>query len=237
LGPELQYEYKGDESMRLSVIIVVFSMLAFPVFASKGKQIERLQESAIILSEVMNIPEEGIPRDLLKKAECIAIVPSMKKAALGFGGNYGRGCLLCRNKGKWGPPVMISMTGGSVGFQLGGSSTDVILLIMNQRGINKLLESKLTLGADASAAAGPKGRTASAATDVQMRAEILSYARARGLFAGVSLQGSVIDVDQSDTEELYGEPKDERELLLHGGKPPKYAKKLIEVLEKYDTAP
>jgi lipid-binding SYLF domain-containing protein len=216
------------------LLLMIATMVSIPVFASKGKQIERLQDSAVILSEVMNIPEEGIPRDLLKKAECIAIVPSMKKAAFGIGGNYGRGCLLCRNNGKWSSPVMISMTGGSVGFQLGGSSTDVILLIMNERGINKLLESKLTLGGDASAAAGPKGRTAAAATDVQMRAEILSYARSRGLFAGISLQGSVIDVDQTDNEDLYGDAVDEREILFDGGKPIKYARKLIEILEKYD---
>ncbi len=216
------------------VLIGLLFLLAVPVSASKGKQIERLQESAIILSEIMNIPEEGIPKDLLKKAECLAIIPSMKKAAFGIGGNYGRGCLLCRIEDKWSPPVMISMTGGSVGFQLGGSSTDVILLIMNERGVNKLLESKVTLGGDASAAAGPKGRTAQAATDVQMRAEILSYARSRGLFAGVSLQGSVVKADRDDNKDLYGHKVDTRELLFEGGEIPKSARKLIHLLEQYD---
>ena len=216
------------------VLIGLLFLLTVPVFASKGKQIERLQESAIILSEIMNIPEEGIPKDLLKKAECIAIIPSMKKAAFGIGGNYGRGCLLCRIEDKWSPPVMISMTGGSVGFQLGGSSTDVILLIMNERGVNKLLESKVTLGGDASAAAGPKGRTAQASTDVQMRAEILSYARSRGLFAGVSLQGSVVKAEGDDNEDLYGHKVDARELLFEGGEIPKSARKLIGLLEEYD---
>jgi lipid-binding SYLF domain-containing protein len=212
-------------------IILLFSM---PVLASKGKQIERLQESATVLSEVMNIPEEGIPRDLLKKSECLVIIPSMKKAAFGVGGNYGRGCLVCRIGEKWSPPVMVVMTGGSLGFQLGGSSTDVILLIMNERGINKLLESKVTLGADASAAAGPKGRTAQAATDVQMRAEILSYARSRGLFAGVSLQGAVLKPSGEDNEDLYGKKIDYREVLFEGGAMPKSATKLIKVLQKYD---
>ena len=215
--------------------IGILLMVSVPVFASKGKQIERLQESAVVLSEIMNIPEDGIPRDLLRKAECIVIIPSMKKAAFGLGGNYGRGCLLCRIENKWSPPVMVSMTGGSVGFQLGGSSTDVILLIMNERGINKLLESKVTLGADASAAAGPKGRTAQAATDVQLRAEILSYARSRGLFAGVSLQGAVLKPDGDDNEDLYGERIDPREVLYEGGKTPKSATKLINALEQYDT--
>jgi lipid-binding SYLF domain-containing protein len=213
----------------------VLLMLSIPAFASKGKQIERLQESAVVLSEVMNIPEEGIPRDLLKKAECIVIIPAMKKAAFGIGGNYGRGCLLCRIKNKWSPPVMVSMTGGSVGFQIGGTSTDVILLIMNERGISKLLESKVTLGGDASAAAGPKGRTAQAATDVQMRAEILSYARSRGLFAGVSLQGAVLAPSGDDNEDLYGKRIDPREVLYEGGDIPKSARKLIKVLEQYDT--
>jgi len=209
-------------------------LLTFPVFASKGKQVERLQESATIMQEVMHIPEEGIPRDLLKKSECIAIIPSMKKGAIGIGGNYGRGCLLCRLKDKWSPPVMISMTGGSFGFQIGGSSTDVILLIMNEHGVNKLLESKVTLGGDASAAAGPKGRTAQAATDVQMRAEILSYARSRGLFAGISLQGSVVKTERDDNTDLYGHKVDERVLLFEGGEIPKSARKLIGLLEKYD---
>jgi lipid-binding SYLF domain-containing protein len=215
-------------------IVLVF-LVVTPVFASKGKQIERLQESAAVLSEVMNIPEEGIPRDLLKKSECIVIIPSMKKGAFGIGGNYGRGCLLCRIENKWSPPVMVSMAGGSIGFQLGGSSTDVILLIMNERGINKLLESKVTLGADASAAAGPKGRTAQAATDVQMRAEILSWARSRGLFAGVSLQGAVLKPSGDDNEDLYGKRIDYRETLFEGGDVPKSARKLIQVLEKYDA--
>ncbi|HSE40195.1 MAG TPA: lipid-binding SYLF domain-containing protein [Acidobacteriota bacterium] len=213
---------------------VLMMLLSIPVLASKGKQIERLQESATVLSEVMNIPEEGIPRDLLKKSECMVIIPSMKKAAFGVGGNYGRGCLVCRIKDKWSPPVMVVMTGGSLGFQLGGSSTDVILLIMNERGVNKLLESKVTLGADASAAAGPKGRTAQAATDVQMRAEILSYARSRGLFAGVSLQGAVLKPSSEDNEDLYGKKIDYRKVLYEGGSMPKSATKLIKVLQKYD---
>src|SRR5262245_12834944 len=144
------------------VVLIFGVLLATPALASKRKQVERLQESATVLKEILAIPEDSIPEDLLKKAECVVVIPSMKKGAFGFGGNYGKGCMLCRSKGTWSAPVMMQMTGGSVGFQLGGSSTDVILLVMNPRGAKKLLQSKVTLGGDASVAGGPKGRTAAA---------------------------------------------------------------------------
>ena len=215
----------------LSACLVL--LFAIPLYASKGKQIDRLEEAAEVLSEIMKIPEGSIPKDLLEKAECVAIIPSMKKAAVGIGGNYGRGCIVCRLQKGWSPPVMVSMTGASFGLQLGGTSTDVVLLVMNKRGISKLLESKVTLGADASAAAGPKGRTAAAATDAQMRAEILCYARSRGLFAGVSLGGSVLKPEPDDNEDLYGRKIDTHQLLLKGGKIPSAAERLIDLLTEY----
>jgi lipid-binding SYLF domain-containing protein len=220
-------------------ILVVFALLilALPAIASREKQIERLNEAAAVMNDIMKIPEESIPQDLLAKAECVAIIPSMKKGAIGIGANYGRGSILCRlEKGGWSPPVMISMSGGSFGLQLGGTSTDVILLVMNKKGIDKLLESKFTLGADAAAAAGPKGRSAAAATDVQMRAEILSYARSRGLFAGVSLNGSVLKPESDDNKDLYGREISPRKLLFEGGKAPSAARKLINVLNKYSPS-
>lgn len=218
--------------MRKILIGCFLVLFALPLFASKGKQVERMMDSAEVYKEVMNIPE-GIPKDLMEKAECVVIVPSVKKAALGIGGNYGKGVISCRLKEKWSPPVMVIMTGGSYGLQIGGSSTDIILLIMNKQGVNKLLESKVTLGVDASAAAGPKGRTASAATDVQMRAEILCYARSRGLFAGIAIDGSVLKPDGDDNEDLYGKKVDPRLLLLQGGDYPSYSTELMDLLNQY----
>ncbi len=218
---------------RIFLCCCLVILVSIPVHASKSKQVERLQNAADVISEVMKIPEESIPKDLLEKAECVVVIPSMKKGAIGFGGNYGRGAVECRLKEGWGPPVMVSITGGSFGLQLGGTSTDIILLIMNRKGIDKLLESKVTLGGDASAAAGPKGRTAAAATDVQMRAEILCYARSRGLFAGISINGSVLKAEADDNEELYGKPVDPKKLLTQGGPIPNGAKRLIDELTKY----
>jgi lipid-binding SYLF domain-containing protein len=223
--------------MKKTILIVFLSLLlAVPVFASKRKQNERLEEAGAVMTEVLGIPEGSIPADLLRKAECVVVIPSMKKAAFGIGGNYGKGCMVCRIQNAWSPPVMMQMTGGSVGFQLGGSSTDVILLVMNKRGAEKLLQSKVTLGGDAAAAAGPKGRSAAAMTDVQMRAEILSYARSRGLFAGISLNGSVLKPDPDDNEDLYGDPIRPKEILLKGGSMPSGAGDLIAVLGKYPSA-
>jgi lipid-binding SYLF domain-containing protein len=216
----------------ISIVLLLF-LIVPPAHASTSKQAERLENAAVVMEEIMNIPE-GIPRDLLKKAECVAIIPDMKKAALAIGGNYGKGAMTCRVHGEWSPPVMVSITGGSFGFQIGGSSTDIVLLVMNKRGIDKLLQSKFTLGADASVAGGPKGRTATAATDAQMHAEILSYARSRGLFAGVSLDGSVLKPDREDNEDLYGKTVDAKKLLTEGGKVPGPATRLIHVLEHFD---
>jgi len=221
---------------RVFLSFAAILLLISPLYASQGKQEDRIRESTDVMKEILNIPE-GIPKDLLSKAECVVIVPSTKKAALGIGGEYGRGAIFCRIQDTWSPPVMVSLTGGSFGFQLGGTSTDVVLLIMNKKGVDKLLESKVTLGGDASAAAGPKGRTASAETDAQMRAEILSYARSRGLFAGVALDGAVLKPSGDDNEDLYGHRIDPKQVLLRGGNAPAVAIPLIDLLRAYPPAP
>jgi lipid-binding SYLF domain-containing protein len=217
---------------RQILVLILILCIVVPVFGSKRDQIDRLRNSTEVLQEILDIPE-GIPQDLLEDAECVVIIPSMKKAAFGIGGNYGKGCIVCRTEAGWTPPVMASIKGGSWGLQAGGSATDLLLLIMNRKGIQKLLESKFTIGVDGTAAAGPKGRSAAAATDAKMRAEILSYARSRGLFAGVSISGSVLKPDRGDNEDLYGRRVNEKKLLMEGGPIPASAKALIALLNRY----
>jgi lipid-binding SYLF domain-containing protein len=196
---------------------------------------ERLNETANVFSEIMQTPDKGIPQDLLEKAQCIIILPGLKKAAFVVGGEYGRGFAECRNaSGKaWGAPTALKLEGGSLGFQIGGSSTDLVMLVMNERGMEKLLGDKFTLGADASVAAGPVGRTARAATDVKMDAEILAWSRAKGLFAGVSLNGASIHNDADGNAELYGRKQTNREVLTGGITPPAAARRLNAELNKY----
>jgi len=184
--------------------------------SAQVRETQRLAACRQVLEDVANMPE-GIPRDLLNKAECVAVVPGVKKAALGIGGRFGKGAVTCRKdggRGPWGPPSMIEVGGASLGLQIGGQSADYVFLIMNQKGIDHLLRSRFTLGADASVAAGPKGRSAEAATDLQLHAEILTYSRTRGLFAGVSLEGAVVKQDRSANMQVYGEAVDARDLLL-----------------------
>lgn len=180
------------------------------------KEAERLRNSATVLKEIFGMPD-SIPRDLLDRAECVIIFPSVKKFAVGIGGSYGRGTITCRSgegfDGPWSAPAMFALEGGSIGFQLGGQATDFVLLVMNNRGAESVLGSKVKLGADASAAAGPKGRTAGAATDIVMRAEILTYSRSRGLFAGVSLEGSTLRTDNDANAAVYGKPLDAKEIV------------------------
>ncbi|OLC99016.1 MAG: hypothetical protein DMG35_12875 [Acidobacteria bacterium] len=183
-------------------------MVALPLSAKDDKkETDRLENCGTVLKEILDIPDD-IPQDLLDKAECVIIFPSVLKAAFIVGGSYGRGAMTCRTgehfTGPWGAPTMMALEGGSVGFQLGGQATDFVLLVMNPRGAKAILSSKVKLGADASAAAGPKGRDAEAATDVTMRAEVLTYSRARGLFAGISLEGSSLRPDNGANEKLYG---------------------------------
>src|SRR5437016_4820355 len=167
-------------------------------------EIKRLGESATVLDELRNVPDNGIPQDLWNKAECAVVIPSLKKAAFIVGGEYGAGVMSCRKNGDWTSPVFMQLTKGSVGFQIGAQSTDLVLLIMNRRGLEKLLNDKVSLGADASVAAGPVGRTASAATDAQLSAEILSYSRSQGLFAGINLSGGVMKPDNDAQVRAYG---------------------------------
>jgi lipid-binding SYLF domain-containing protein len=183
----------------------------------KEKDQDRLKNCGMVLKEILDIPDD-VPKDLLDKADCVIVFPSVIKAAFVIGGSYGRGAMTCRQgkdfSGSWGAPTMMALEGGSFGFQLGGQATDFVLLVMNDRGANGILSSKVKIGADASAAAGPVGRNASAETDVTMRAEILSYSRARGLFAGISLAGSTIRPDNDANERIYGRKVPAKEIAL-----------------------
>ncbi|OFV91590.1 MAG: hypothetical protein A3G76_07900 [Acidobacteria bacterium RIFCSPLOWO2_12_FULL_65_11] len=189
---------------------------SMPVAAGDEEQ-ERLANGAAVLEEILKIPD-AIPQELIDKAECVVVFPSVKKFALGIGGSYGRGAMVCRAgnnfTGAWGPPAMYRLEGANIGFQLGGQATDFLLLVMNPKGAESLLRSKVKLGADAAAVAGPKGRAAAAATDAYMRAEILSYSRSRGLFAGVSLEGSTLRQDDNANEEVYGRKITAREIVM-----------------------
>jgi lipid-binding SYLF domain-containing protein len=193
----------------------------------------RLQTATTVLHEVLAAPDKGIPAELLEKAQCVMIVPGLKKAAFVVGGEYGRGFALCRNAGHWGGPAAIKFGGGSVGFQIGGESTDIIMLVMNRRGMEKLASDKFTIGADASAAAGPVGRTANANTDILLNAEILSYSRTRGVFAGVALDGTVVSQDGSEDRKLYGHEVRNHDVLMGAVPPPTAARSLISELARY----
>ena len=198
---------------------------------------KRLQASTAVLSEIMASSDKSIPQDLLNKAECVVIVPGLKKGAFILGGKFGRGFFLCRNESGlgWSAPGAVKVEGGSVGFQIGGSETDVLMLVLNKGGAEKLLSSKFTLGADATVAAGPVGRASSADTDAKFRAEILTYSRSRGAFAGISLQGATLRPDKDADEELYGAGKENRDIVMGNTPPPAEAKSLIMTLNKYSS--
>jgi lipid-binding SYLF domain-containing protein len=221
--------------MRKTIAFSLLLFLAVSVAAlAQEKEQERLKDAGRVLEEILNIPD-NIPQDLLDRAECVIVLPSVKKFAIGIGGSYGRGVMVCRSgqtyTGPWGPPAMYALEGGNIGFQLGGNATDFVLLVMNPAGARSLLKSKVKLGADASAAAGPKGRTAAAATDIAMRAEVLSYSRAKGLFAGISLEGSTLRSDGGANENLYGKKLSATEIIAeHRVKTPAAASKLVSVL-------
>jgi len=211
---------------RIATCFLAVLPLGVSAFAAKNeKEQERVKEAGEVLKEILNIPDD-IPQDLLDKAECVIVLPSVIKGAFGVGGSYGRGVMVCRSgehyTGKWGVPAMYALEGLSIGFQLGGQATDFVLLVMNPKGARSLLSSKVKLGADASAAAGPKGRTAEGATDIVMNAEILSYSRNKGLFAGVSLEGSTLRSDGGANENLYGRKLSARQIIREGkvGIPP-----------------
>lgn len=202
-----------------------------------SKETDRLENCGMVLEEILKIPD-NIPQDLLDKAECVIVIPSVLKAAFGIGGAYGRGAMACRSgehfTGKWGAPTMIALEGGSFGFQLGGQATDFVILVMNPRGANAILSSKVKLGADASAAAGPKGRDASAETDVTLRAEMLTYSRSRGLFAGISLEGSTLRPDNNANEDIYHKKIAAKDIVRRGGVAvPPAAQKMVSLLDQH----
>jgi len=222
---------------RFMVTAACLTLVAGAVYARKlNKEQERLENCGVVMQEVLNVPE-NIPRDLLEKAECVIVIPSVGKLAFGVGASYGRGAMVCRTgehfRGPWGAPAMYALEGGSIGFQIGGEATDLILLVMNDRGMESILSSKVKLGADASVAGGPKGRDASADTDAWMRAEILSYSRSRGLFAGISLEGSTIRPDDDASEQVYGHSIKAKEIVRSNNMSvPGTGRHLVDVLQK-----
>ncbi len=220
-----------------SLIALLIGAAAFiqpsPLRADNKEQ-DRLQNSGEVMKEIIDIPDD-IPQNLLDKADCVIVIPSVLKAAFIVGGSYGRGAMTCRSgedfQGPWGAPTMMALEGGSFGFQLGGQATDFVLLVMNTRGASSILSSKVKLGAGASAAAGPKGRNAEADTDVTLRAEVLTYSRARGLFAGISLEGSTLRPDNDGNKKIYGKELEAKDIALHNAVPvPPAAKLLIDTL-------
>jgi len=206
--------------MNKASALILTIVLACPAFAAeKTREQKRLEASGQVFKEIMDIPD-GIPKDLLNKAECVIVIPSVLKLAFGVGGDFGRGAITCRTgqhfTGHWSAPARFALEGANVGLQLGGEATDFALLVMNPKGANSILSSKVKLGADASAAAGPKGRTAAADTDIVMRAEVLSYSRSRGLFAGISLEGSTLRSDGSANKKLYGRELSAKQIVREG---------------------
>jgi len=224
--------------VKLIIATTVATTLALvPLLAADTEPAKRLNESATVLSEILGTPDKGIPEELIEKAHCIVIVPELKTAAFVVGAKYGKGYLSCRNKTQagWSAPGPVRIEGGSVGFQIGGSSTDLIMLVMSEKGADKLLSSKFTLGAEGSVAAGPVGRTATAQTDAQMQADILSWSRSQGLFAGVALEGATLRQDLDDNATLYGKPLENRAIVTTGVRAPKAAAKLMELLNRYSA--
>lgn len=218
----------------MRVLAALFALSFLPSVSRADSARERLKDATEIFSEIMATPDKGIPQELLEKAHCIVIVPGLKQAAFGIGGKYGRGFATCRRaRGGWGAPGAVRVEGGSFGFQIGASSTDVVMLIMNERGMRRLLEDKFTLGANASVAAGPVGRSATAQTDVQLSAEILSWSRSKGLFAGVALEGATLRNDLDENAELYGSKIPNKNILLSTRRVPEAAQPLVSALNRY----
>jgi lipid-binding SYLF domain-containing protein len=222
--------------MRRHLLVLIAIVIPVASAVAQQKEEGRLTEAATVLKEVLNIPE-GVPQDLLDKAECVLVFPSVVKAAIGIGGSYGRGAMICRGgkdySGAWSAPAMYALEGASIGLQLGGAATDFVLLVMNDRGARSVLTSSVKLGANATAAAGPKGRSTEAATDAVMRAEILSYSRSRGLFAGVSLEGSTLRSDAGANKNIYGKELSAEQIIVEGAvRAPASAQALVDLLSK-----
>ena len=220
----------------MKIRFLIFTLLlagsVAPMLASPGRQVEvdRIRNSRFAFEEIMNAPDNGIPHELLQSATCVAIIPGAKRAAFVFGGSYGRGLVTCHTGSGWSAPAFLLVTGGSFGFQIGGSSTDIIMIFRNSSGMKHLLSDKFKLGADASAAAGPVGRSAAAATDAEMHAEILTYSRSRGVFAGVSLNGAVVKPDRGADEAMYGADIEPASILDGHVSVPAEARGLIDVI-------
>jgi SH3 domain-containing YSC84-like protein 1 len=227
----------GSRPMRKVAVFVIVIFLAFPTFAAdESREQKRLEACGQVFKEILDIPD-GIPKELLNKAECVIVIPTVLKFAIGVGGDFGRGAITCRTgqhfTGHWSAPALFALEGANIGFQLGGEATDFVLLVMNPKGANSILGSKVKLGADASAAAGPKGRAAAADTDIVMRAEILSYSRSRGLFAGISLEGSTLRSDGSANKKLYGRSVTAKEIVRQSKVGvPASGRELISLLDK-----
>lgn len=218
---------------RLLLIFFLVSVVGHA--ADEKKALERVKTASTVMDEIMAAPDKAIPEDLLGKAECIAVIPSMKKGGFIFGGKYGVGVISCRinNRSAWSAPSTIRIEGGSFGLQIGGAGTDVVLLVMNQRGAEKLMSSKFTLGGDASVAGGPVGREATAQTDAQMHAEILSYSRSRGVFAGISLSGSTLRPDNDANTEIFGKEVQYKDILMGKVPAPSETRVFLNTLAKY----
>ena len=218
-------------------LLLVAAVAITPLLAKDNDAAKRLDEAAAVFSEVMAAPDKGIPQEMLEHAHCIVIVPGLKTAAFVFGAKYGKGVLSCRNRtgAGWSAPGTVRIEGGSVGFQIGGSETDLIMLVMNERGAEKLLADKFTLGAEASVAGGPVGRTATAQTDAQMHADILSWSRSQGLFVGLALEGATLRQDLDDNANLYGKRLENRDIVTKRHRMPPAAVKLIGLLNKYSA--
>jgi SH3 domain-containing YSC84-like protein 1 len=229
---------KGRYIVKFIIAATVASTMALtPLLAADNEPAKRLNDAAIVFGEVMDTPDKGIPQELLDKAHCIVIVPDLKTAAFVIGGKYGKGYLVCRSTARpgWSAPGTVRIEGGSVGFQIGGSSADLIMLVMSERGMDKLLDSKFTLGGEGSVAAGPVGRTATAQTDLQMRADILSWSRTQGLFAGIALEGATLRQDLDDNFTLYGKKLENRAIVTGGMRAPNAATKLLALLDRYSA--
>jgi lipid-binding SYLF domain-containing protein len=224
---------RKEKRMKKVLIALVVLLSTTAALADRDDDVDRLQSSATVIQEIMSAPDSGVPEEVITKTKCIAVIPSMLKAAFIFGGSYGKGVASCRTEKGWSAPAFFSLTGGSWGLQIGGQAADIVMLIMNDRGMENLLQSKVKLGADASEAAGPVGRHADASTDWKMRAEVLTYSRTRGAFAGISLNGAVLTQNKNDTRDFYGKMVPFRSILLGKIEAPKETELWRDTLVKY----
>jgi SH3 domain-containing YSC84-like protein 1 len=231
----LFFNPKEQNMKYFASLTLLFTTAMMGSAASDNEPGKRIRESSGVLREILGAKDKGIPEDLLEKAQCVGVVPNLKRAGFIVGAKYGKGVVVCRepNERGWSAPSTVRIEGGSIGFQIGAGETDVVFIVMNKRGMDKLMEDKFTIGADVSAMAGPVGRSAEARTDAMLHAEILSYSRSRGVFAGVSLEGATLRPDNEDNHKLYGGETTQREILTGKASPPPAAEDLYAVLNSY----